>query len=404
MSSVSFASLIAIGDFSAAVKVLDSAIDETKQDYASALHRLAQLHVNRGICNQKLHLNRKALKDYDAALALMPSNVNALLRKGQVLQLLGKHAEAHVVWEAASSLADPASDLEVLLEIQLALQQTGSFSSVSQSSSAATPTANGAALHNAATASQAMPQVNGATPAPTGLKSFTSSCAAATADGAAEAAAVGNGPAAANTSTTAAAAQPKSQMSKGFLRPAPSKPAPAAARAAGDAAGPKMQLTPPNGVTSSGKSSSKDTSPSSRRSTPDGIVEIDCAAEQQQSRIQQPTASTFGAQVQQMAQNSVALQIAISQINAGQVEQAEALLDGIIASNPKEMSALVARGTARALRRKLNEAIEDFTAAIQIEPRYGRCVCQDGCGAGAQFSYGGQGNCQSSVQGTPGGS
>ncbi|WIA39655.1 hypothetical protein OEZ86_005727 [Tetradesmus obliquus] len=182
----SFAVLVASQDFSGAVKVLDEAIDETRQDYTAAQFRLVQLHLNRGICNQRLHLNRKALKDYDAVLALMPSNVNALLRKGQVLQSMGKQAEARVVWEAATSLADPASDLEV----------------------------------------------------------------------------------------------------------------------------------------------------------------------------------------QQMATNSVALQIAINQINGGQVEQAEALLDSILASNPSDLSALVARGTARALARKLKEAVADFTKAIEIEPRY----------------------------------
>lgn len=32
------------------------------------------------------------MQDYDAVLALMPSNVNALLRKGQVLQSMGKQA------------------------------------------------------------------------------------------------------------------------------------------------------------------------------------------------------------------------------------------------------------------------------------------------------------------------
>ncbi|WIA19383.1 hypothetical protein OEZ85_004006 [Tetradesmus obliquus] len=178
--------MVASQDFSGAVKVLDEAIDETRQDYTAAQFRLVQLHLNRGICNQRLHLNRKALKDYDAVLALMPSNVNALLRKGQVLQSMGKQAEARVVWEAATSLADPASDLEV----------------------------------------------------------------------------------------------------------------------------------------------------------------------------------------QQMATNSVALQIAINQINGGQVEQAEALLDSILASNPSDLSALVARGTARALARKLKEAVADFTKAIEIEPRY----------------------------------
>jgi len=36
---------------------------------------------------------------------------------------------------------------------------------------------------------------------------------------------------------------------------------------------------------------------------------------------------------------------------------------------PQELSALVARGTARALMRKLHEAVEDFTKAIDIEPR-----------------------------------
>jgi Flp pilus assembly protein TadD len=57
------------------------------------------------------------------------------------------------------------------------------------------------------------------------------------------------------------------------------------------------------------------------------------------------------------------------QINAGQVEQAEQLLNGILASNPSDLSALVARGTARALARKLKEAVADFSKAIEIEPR-----------------------------------
>lgn len=58
----SFASLVVSQDFSGAVKLLDAEINETRQDYAEALHKLVQLHLNRGICNQKLHLNRKALK------------------------------------------------------------------------------------------------------------------------------------------------------------------------------------------------------------------------------------------------------------------------------------------------------------------------------------------------------
>jgi hypothetical protein len=35
----------------------------------------------------------------------------------------------------------------------------------------------------------------------------------------------------------------------------------------------------------------------------------------------------------------------------------------------QDLGALVARGTARALRRKLAEAVDDFSAAIKLEPR-----------------------------------
>lgn len=59
---MSFAAAVAQGDFSAAARLLDGAIDDEKANYASALQRLVQLHLNRGLCNQRLHLNRKALK------------------------------------------------------------------------------------------------------------------------------------------------------------------------------------------------------------------------------------------------------------------------------------------------------------------------------------------------------
>ena len=65
----------------------------------------------------------------------------------------------------------------------------------------------------------------------------------------------------------------------------------------------------------------------------------------------------------------------ITQINSGQVEQAEGLLDGILASTPHDLSALVARGTARALRRKLKEAVDDFSKAIAVEPRCVSLLC-----------------------------
>ena len=48
-------------------------------------------------------------------------------------------------------------------------------------------------------------------------------------------------------------------------------------------------------------------------------------------------------------------------------------MNKILANNPRDLSALVARGTARALRHELKGAEEDFTAAIKIEPRCVTC-------------------------------
>jgi hypothetical protein len=45
------------------------------------------------------------------------------------------------------------------------------------------------------------------------------------------------------------------------------------------------------------------------------------------------------------------------------------LFEQVIASNPTELGALVARGTARAMARDLEGAIDDFTVAIEVEPR-----------------------------------
>lgn len=57
-----FGSLIADGNFTATLKVLDAAIDATSEQHASTLAKLVQLQVNRGLCQQRLGLNRKALK------------------------------------------------------------------------------------------------------------------------------------------------------------------------------------------------------------------------------------------------------------------------------------------------------------------------------------------------------
>ncbi len=57
-----YATLVANQNFSATIKVLDSAIQDAAQEHLNALAKLVQLHLNRGYCNQRLQLNRKALK------------------------------------------------------------------------------------------------------------------------------------------------------------------------------------------------------------------------------------------------------------------------------------------------------------------------------------------------------
>jgi len=86
------AALVADQNLTATLKVLEAAIGGAEADYCTAKARLAQLHVNKGYCHQCLSLSRKALRDYDAALAIAPGSVLALFRRGQVLQTLNKNA------------------------------------------------------------------------------------------------------------------------------------------------------------------------------------------------------------------------------------------------------------------------------------------------------------------------
>lgn len=62
------------------------------------------------------------------------------------------------------------------------------------------------------------------------------------------------------------------------------------------------------------------------------------------------------------------------QINAGKLQEARALLGSVLSQSPDELSARVARGTARALLRDLKGAIEDFDVAVKVEPRWGANV------------------------------
>ncbi|KAL3145349.1 hypothetical protein ABBQ38_001606 [Trebouxia sp. C0009 RCD-2024] len=70
---------------------------------------------------------------------------------------------------------------------------------------------------------------------------------------------------------------------------------------------------------------------------------------------------------------SDAISLAVTQINSGRVDEAEKLLSSIISETDKRtpnLGAHVARGTARALRRELQGAVEDFTLAVEHAPTF----------------------------------
>ena len=57
-----YVALVGHQNFAGTLKVLDGQIEHCTEEYRAVLQKLAQLHLNRGYCNQSMHLNRKALK------------------------------------------------------------------------------------------------------------------------------------------------------------------------------------------------------------------------------------------------------------------------------------------------------------------------------------------------------
>ncbi|KAG2444526.1 hypothetical protein HXX76_001272 [Chlamydomonas incerta] len=101
------------------------------------------------------------------------------------------------------------------------------------------------------------------------------------------------------------------------------------------------------------------------------VEEVDCVAQQKAARAASGgPGGVASPDMQTMLNNSIAIQLAVTQINSGNILEAEAILDKVLAKTPRELGARVARGTARALRRELAGAVEDFGVAIEVEPRY----------------------------------
>ncbi|KAK9834212.1 hypothetical protein WJX84_007873, partial [Apatococcus fuscideae] len=86
-------------------------------------------------------------------------------------------------------------------------------------------------------------------------------------------------------------------------------------------------------------------------------------------------ASSMAGMQKSMEQQSAAVSLAVAQINAGKIQEAEELLDAVVGNagdgRSANLGAFVARGTARALQRKLEGAVEDFSEAVRQMPSYG---------------------------------
>ncbi|KAG1663031.1 hypothetical protein FOA52_005723 [Chlamydomonas sp. UWO 241] len=67
---------------------------------------------------------------------------------------------------------------------------------------------------------------------------------------------------------------------------------------------------------------------------------------------------------------SLAVSLAVAQINHGQALLALKLLDRVLEASPRELGGLVARGTARAMTQDYEGSVADFTRAIEVEPRF----------------------------------
>ncbi|KAK9791186.1 hypothetical protein WJX73_002593 [Symbiochloris irregularis] len=114
--SQQIADALVLGKLSQVIKLLEPLIADGSNDAtSSALHLL-----DRALCNERLGLHRKALKDYDSALQLDPRSVRAVVGKGRVLAKLNRRQEAEALWQQALTLYSPGH-ADVILEAQALL-------------------------------------------------------------------------------------------------------------------------------------------------------------------------------------------------------------------------------------------------------------------------------------------
>ncbi|KAG1678966.1 hypothetical protein FOA52_013029 [Chlamydomonas sp. UWO 241] len=360
ITSSAFVEAIGCSNWAAAIKQLDGELEaharstNAGQGSSSDAAQLCALLLNRGFCNQRLQLYRKALKDYDAALTAVSGSIEAMHLKGQVLVALKKPQEAVSVWRAALSAATPTTPAALVLALRDAASDPASpaaavapqvqLPSVPVSAVAATTGSAGAPQTYAAAAATGTPAASPSRASPSGppttsqeMPRSSSGSGGSSSSGTGSSGAGGGGISSGDVAGGGAGGEGAAQPAARRPKPMPIPPT----RPAGDE---------------------------------DGVVRLDCAAQQHSSTSAANTlaaaAAAAGLPPSAALNSAIAIQLAVAQINSGKVIEAERILDAVLATHPRELGALVARGTARALRRELPGAIDDFTAAIEVEPRY----------------------------------
>ncbi|CAI5984427.1 unnamed protein product [Closterium sp. NIES-65] len=312
--------------WSRAVKLLTAQITEAEEASRSPAE-VAMFLCNRAWCYLHLDLNKHALKDAMRATQLAPNQPLAFMRQGAAWLALGKKDEAKAAFtqgyqaatttgsSAAATTPLPASscvDLEFALRLHtLSLDPSSPLSPTPKlaSPSQQTPSAN---------ASPASPSSANPPPTPSPSSSHRAPAATSAAQNGCVIVETGSGDASSRSA--------KEKGANGEV---------ATVEARGDAS-PKEQKK--EGKKKGGREGE-------RREGSGGGED-------------RGKGSSGGGKGLGGARGSLALDLLIS-LGINQV----------LETDGRALGALVGRGTARALQRKLKEAVADFTAAIEIEPR-----------------------------------
>ncbi|GAB4814575.1 hypothetical protein N2152v2_001621 [Parachlorella kessleri] len=340
-------------DFAGVIKQLDAQIKQSDQNTQA---QLQQLLLNRGYFLSHLGLYRKAVKDFDAVLAFSPSHAVASLQKAKVHVALKQMEEAEEALSDVLQGAALTADLATALEAQQLLKALRD--------EAVKPGTKLPLLPQLAPAAPAAPPPRPATPpaAPTAARPVKAGLvelqdAGVQTDAATAAAA------AADTAAAAAAAEPPAAAARPAAQRA-AKPAAGDGKAAGFAAA--AALAGAGGAPSRGASAKagKRAQAHAAAAAPPAAPAVPAAPAEQEPALD-PLARLLV-----NTDPNTAVSMAINMVNSGECRKAVDLLDVLLKNHPDNVGALAARGTAKALLARLQEAVDDFSRAVELGPGF----------------------------------